>query len=147
MSSLRWIGLVVALVAFAIVTFLPGVVTRAVDRVDTALSGATAVTVLLREEDETRIHRGRRRLVPRLENLTRWSIELAGNDVETARPRWWRSIAMTYDRDVAQRARILTVDGDRVWILADQLYGVDAATGRSWPTRRGSRRRRPCCAG
>jgi hypothetical protein len=129
MSSLRWLALFVAAAAFAVVTFLPGVTTRAVDRVDTEVSGATAVTVLLREEDETRILRGPRRMVPRLESLTRWSIEIAGNDVGTAQPRWWRWVATTYGRAAAQRAKILAVDGDRVWILADQLYGVDATTG------------------
>lgn len=129
MPSLRWAFVVVAAAAFAAWTFLPAVATRAVDRVDTALSGATAVTLLLREQDETRVHRGASRLVPRLESVTRWSIELAGNDVATVEPRWWRPIATTYERDAAQRARIITVDGNRVWVLADQLYGVDATTG------------------
>ncbi len=129
MSSLRWIAVFVAAVGFAVVTFLPGVTTRAVDRVDTAVSGATAVTVLLREEDETRVHRGPGRIVPRLESRTRWSVELAGNDVATAQPRWWRWVATTEDRTAAQRAEILAVDGDRVWLLADQLYAVDARTG------------------
>lgn len=129
MAVARWIALFFGVVVFLIVMLLPGVTTRAVDRLETQPVGATAVTLLLREEEETRIHRGPRQVVYRLETLTRWNVEIAGNDVTTAQLRWWRSLAMTYDRDVARRAKILGVDGGRIWILADQLYGVDATTG------------------
>jgi hypothetical protein len=128
MSWFRFVTGAIALGAMAMWWLLPYVTIGVVERVDTGVSGTTAVSLLSREESETRV-RGSSRYVPRLESVTRWNLVLIGNDVGTAQPRWHRSLLTTHERDIAQGAKIITVDGDRVWLLADQLYGVDATTG------------------
>ncbi|MCW5891161.1 MAG: hypothetical protein KIT14_11505 [bacterium] len=124
----------VAFVAFcAAVMLLPRRTIRDTERrgsvvARTADGTPVVVTLLQREVDEIVI-RGGLRSIPRIASVTWYEPILVAHDARSGAARWTRTLERIDAHDVQEQSRILAADGDRVWLFAAGILGVDAASG------------------
>jgi hypothetical protein len=97
----------------------------------TADGTPVVVTLLQREISEIVVEGGSSRSIPTIKSITWYQPVLVANDARTGALRWQRELTRIDDYNRKEQTRLLGADGDRVWIFADGIAGIDAATGQT----------------
>lgn len=131
-------GLVVLALAagaiWAVLSYLPRTSVVDTDRRGSVVAQAAdgtpvVVTLLQREISEIVVEGGGLRTIPRIRSVTWYAPLLVAHDARTGAPRWERALARIDAHDVKEESRLIAADGDRVWVFASGIAGLDAATG------------------
>jgi hypothetical protein len=88
-----------------------------------------AVTMLQREVEEWVAEFPASRSVVYWKTLIYWTPVLVAHDVRTGALRWERELRRIDERQVAYDTQALAGDGGRVWVFANGIAAIDAATG------------------